>query len=177
MGGKDAVVEFLVSGYAPFTTVTSPWFRAMTGKLQKKAYFEGVSAGMASARSKGKGTIPKYKPTVFSVPSIKERLKEMANFHRAELKKRLKNQRVSITTDAWSAPNGGAYVCLTLHFIDEDMRMHTLSSGVMYLPGSHSAETCYAALMNMLRECGLTEDDVECLVTDTASLGMAASLM
>ncbi|XP_058485902.1 E3 SUMO-protein ligase ZBED1-like [Solea solea] len=77
-------------------------------------------------------------------------------------------EAVSLTSDMWTSTNMDAYLAVTCHFVQDNMKLATLLLGVLPFPQDHTAENIAAAQKSLMVEWGL-EGKVQCMVTDAAA--------
>lgn len=75
----------------------------------------------------------------------------------------------STTTDMWSSRTSEPYMCLTVHYIDAEWRLHTKCLQTSYFPEDHTGEMIAQGLREALESWGLDEKRQVCMTTDNAS--------
>jgi len=83
------------------------------------------------------------------------------------------NGRFSYTTDIWTSNQNLGYICLTVHFIDENFNLHNFVIGFEVIPCPHSGVNIADAIFNISSEYGCFHRSM-CLVADNASNNSAA---
>ena len=82
----------------------------------------------------------------------------------------------SATTDMWSSNSGlKPYMSYTIHFIDDEWKLQSISLGTHYLPEDHTAIVISEALESKLDEWNLNPSNQVCLTTDNGSNIVAAA--
>jgi hypothetical protein len=75
---------------------------------------------------------------------------EKADIIKSRLKDLLKGQRCSFTVDAWTSRAGKPFLGMSVHWIDEEMVMHTACIGMVLLEGSHTGGALAKAICEIL---------------------------
>lgn len=85
------------------------------------------------------------------------------------LKKKLDavTSKISLTHDMWAAKNGGKYIAITGHWLDDDMKAHELLLWFNQIKGRHTNVELRAELDKCLRRWGL-EGRVGAMTSDSA---------
>lgn len=107
----------------------------------------------------------------FTLPSRRTTTRacvKVYDVQRLKLKKFLKEncERVSLTTDTWTANTNQNYMCVTAHFIDNDWKLHKKIIGFFLVKG-HRGEDIGKSLDNCLSEWRI--DKVLSITVDNAS--------
>ena len=71
--------------------------------------------------------------------------------HKKILKKNLKNQRLCLTIDTWSSIQNYNYMCLTIHWIDQDWKLHKRILNFCQVP-NHKESTIGRVIESCLLE-------------------------
>ena len=79
------------------------------------------------------------------------------------------------TTDMWSSISLIPYFSYTIHFVDDEWKIQSLSLGTHFLPADHTAEILAEAMESTLREWELKPSQQVSLTTDNGSNIVAAA--
>ncbi|GAA6081512.1 zinc finger BED domain-containing protein 1-like [Tachysurus ichikawai] len=90
----------------------------------------------------------------------------------------LKNvQHFAATSDLWSSRTMDPFLSLTLHYIDDDWKLHQRCCETAYFPADHMADMIAQDLKDMLSEWDLAEEKLSAITTDNgADVVKAAAL-
>ena len=119
---------------------------------------------------------PRYEPpsrnyiSRIAVPDLYATTKEQV------MKKLSKVAYFASTTDMWSSTAGlMPYMSYTVHFINEDWELESLSLGTHFLPEDHTAPILAEAMQSTLVEWKLQSSQQSCLTTDNGANIVAAA--
>ena len=119
---------------------------------------------------------PRYEPpsrnyiSRIAVPDLYATTKEQV------MKKLSKVAYFASTTDMWSSTAGlMPYMSYTVHFINEDWELESLSLGTHFLPEDHTAPILAEAMQSTLVEWKLQSSQQSCLTTDNGTNIVAAA--
>ncbi|KAF0038014.1 hypothetical protein F2P81_010888 [Scophthalmus maximus] len=146
---RRLVAEYVVEDMLPLSTVDSPAFRKLVGKIPV--------ATMTSLMLPDRKTFAKYLDKAYTI---------MAR----ELKKTIEAQNyVSTTADIWSA-NNRSYLWVTVHWIDnESLKRRKATIACRRFRGCHTYDKIATEIEDIFSEYGLTHDKVTACVTDNGS--------
>jgi hypothetical protein len=82
----------------------------------------------------------------------------------------LSNQKgkLSFTTDVWTSPSSVPFVCVTVHYLNDDWELCSRVMPFRYLPGSHTGLKIGALFEDILKEFDVL-DRTLCVTVDNAS--------
>jgi hypothetical protein len=126
---SNAALVWIINDMFPFSTVNTPAFRTFVLTVNPLAQ-------------------------VPCAATLRDRLAQRASLIRGNLKAFLTNtlEYGSITTDSWSSNANKPYIAVTLHWLDEDFKIHECCLSMAPQPYPHDAQT--TALL-LRRFCGL----------------------
>jgi hypothetical protein len=64
--------------------------------------------------------------------------------------------KISITTDLWTGKNQKAYICITIHFIDDAWRLRNLLLDFSEFDGAHDGDNIARSIIGTLDDYGIT---------------------
>jgi hypothetical protein len=107
---------------------------------------------------------------------VTQDIRVLAAEMRATLKKELARgcQYYCCTTDMWTDRAQRSFICLTLHYIDNNFMRKNWTLEVRPLPGQHTGMAIADALRETMAEWGLRKDRCVALLRDGASNGVSA---
>ena len=147
------LVDFIVSGSQPFAVVENEDFREYSATLEPDY--------PVPSRNTMKNRV------------LKRRLAQRAKV-RTYLKKSLYSRRVGITTDMWTSSAKRGYMVVTLHYMDDNWKMHHLIIGFVRVLYPHTAARLAQALVDAVVDF---EPDLLCklwsITADNASTNPA----
>ena len=100
-------------------------------------------------------------PELYAVEKVKKKLSKVTYF--------------ASTTDMWSSIGLIPYFSYTIHFVDDEWNIQSLSLGTHFLPADHTAEILAEAMESTLREWELKPSQQVSLTTDNGSNIVAAA--
>lgn len=99
-------------------------------------------------------------------------LKNQADKINLRIKQEIKDSksRLSICLDIWTTKSfKNAYIGMTAHFIDKDIKLRKRFLGLAELKCRHTSVNIYKHIMKFLTLYNLTDDDVFLYISDNAS--------
>ncbi|XP_061585714.1 E3 SUMO-protein ligase ZBED1-like [Cololabis saira] len=149
-----AITEFIAKDMMPIRVVTTPGFIDLVRTLDKRYRMPSR--------------------THFSQVAIPALYKKCRQRVAAELKT---VEFFATTTDLWSSRTTEPYQSLTVHFIDQDLKLKARCLQVSYFPDDHTGENIAAGLREGLAGWDLPEENHVCITTDNAAnMVLAAQL-
>jgi hypothetical protein len=139
---QDSLLRWIVSTYQPLSTVEDVTFRALCRSLNQNV--EHVSRS-----------------------SLTRNIAEKAAIIKIKLVDYIKNQNFAITTDAWTSVANQSYCAYTLHFIDSDWILRTITLDCKHHQGQSKAENTVSDITSVLEDYSLDKKNLVCVVTDT----------
>jgi hypothetical protein len=88
---------------------------------------------------------------------------------RARLREELRDQTVSVTTDAWNGADYRSYISLSIHFINEEWELKRCELDAVPVQDTHTAEYIAGKLYEITRSSGIKDDNIIAMVTDTVA--------
>ncbi|MBW0488743.1 hypothetical protein O181_028458 [Austropuccinia psidii MF-1] len=76
---------------------------------------------------------------------------------------------VSFTKDAWTSPNITAYLAVTAHYIDTELKLISIIIGLTEIKGNHLGASLATQFMNVLHQYNL-DQKIICITTNNASV-------
>ncbi|XP_074550123.1 E3 SUMO-protein ligase ZBED1-like [Halichoeres trimaculatus] len=80
----------------------------------------------------------------------------------------------SLTTDLWTSRQTEPYMCITIHFIDNDWTLCSRCLQTAYFPQDHTGAMIAQGLTDALESWGLEENQLVCVTTDNATNNISA---
>jgi hypothetical protein len=147
---EDALLNWIVQTYQALNVIEHPLFREMLLTLNKKT-------------------------PLISHAKIRSLLSAKYYDVMVSIKKILKMNQVSLTTDAWTSITKDGYVTCTIHFIEPNSwTLHCFSLGIFKKDGTSTANDVVGYTEAVLKTFEVTYDQLTCVVTDTESTMVAA---
>jgi hypothetical protein len=147
---EDALLNWIVQTYQPLSVIEHPSFREMLLKLNNKS-------------------------PLISHAKIHSLLSAKYYDVMASMKKILKMNQISLTTDAWTSITKDGYVTCTIHFIEPNSwTLHCFSLGIFKKDGASTAIDVVRYAEAVLETFEVTYDQLTCVVTDTEATMVAA---
>jgi hypothetical protein len=87
------------------------------------------------------------------------RLEEMYNQQKAAFKEKLYTfkSKYSITCDVWTSKNHLSFCGMTIHYIDDEWKIHENLLAFKYLEGDHDGLNLSTALIEVLEDYGIAD--------------------
>lgn len=110
----------------------------------------------------------------YTVPSRKYfsdvALPQLYNATRQKITRELKDiDFYAATTDLWSSRTMQPYMCLTVHYIDENWNLRNVCLQTAYFPEDHTGEMIGQELKDALSSWELSEERLTCMTTDSGT--------
>jgi len=82
------------------------------------------------------------------------------------------------TTDMWTSRSNHTYICLTVHFIDLEWKLHRWTPFIRHFPLSHTGANIEAKLEDFMSELDLHTDEMKlfCTIDGGANIRLAVEL-
>ena len=147
----DSMCYFIAKDMQPLDTVDDRGFRHLVHSFEPR--YDPPSR---------KTLTTKYLPQLFEgeKANIKHDLSGIRSF--------------SLTTDIWTSRANHAYTGLTIHFINDQFELLHYLLETKEFPDSHTSPNIASELTDILKEWGLSEDDVSAITTDNGRNIIAA---
>ncbi|KAI7951250.1 hypothetical protein MJO28_006934 [Puccinia striiformis f. sp. tritici] len=146
---NNAIVYFLAECDLSFSTVERKSFQALVHLLN-----EGATPLLVNTSRFGIST---HLARVFLQSQKTLKLKFIA-----------KQDTVSFTTDAWTAPNVTAFMAVTAHYLDLNFKMKDLTLAVPHIQGAHTGKMFAHLFYDLLKKFGCI-DKIHTITADNAS--------
>ncbi|XP_051787617.1 E3 SUMO-protein ligase ZBED1-like [Erpetoichthys calabaricus] len=139
----DAICYYIAKDMTPLATVERSGFKHLVKTLDRKY------------------TVPSR--SHFSTTALPDMYKTCCKNVAAELKN---VQHFAATSDLWSSRTMDPFLSLTLHYIDDDWKLHQRCLETAYFPADHTADMIAQGLKDMLSEWDLAEEKLSAITTD-----------
>ncbi|XP_061890314.1 E3 SUMO-protein ligase ZBED1-like isoform X1 [Entelurus aequoreus] len=126
---------------------------------------------------KGFRELMNYCEPDYQIPSretITTRIEARYKRKKAELKARLANTHVAITTDCWTSNTTESYITVTCHYM-EDWLMRSAVLATESMPMSHTADNLAERLNEIVHAWGLTGRVIACVHDNASNIVLANS--
>lgn len=108
----------------------------------------------------------------YRIPShgtITSRIEDMHKSTSQNIKEKLKDKDVALTSDGWTSLATASYVTLTAHWISDDREMHSYVLKTKELKESHTAEHVGECIQEILDVYDIKTESVTAITTDNAT--------
>ena len=141
----ELLVQWIISDSQAFRVAENPFFKEFLESL----HFE--------YKAIKKDAVIDRMMKLFGV--VKQKITDLLASH---------SQKFSLTLDIWTSPSQDPFLCVTLHFIDQNWILKTQVIAFRYIPGKHSGANMALVLENILKEYQI-EDRILSITMDNAS--------
>ena len=151
----DAITQFIAKDGLPVYTVQKDGFKSMIKRFDPKYEIPSQSHFSRTA-----------------IPALYTATKEKVAKQQSGI------SFFASTTDIWSSIGMKPYISFTVHFINDNWDIQSLSLSTHFLPEDHTAPVIAEALQASLKEWNLQESNQVCMTTDSgANIKAAANLL
>ncbi len=90
---------------------------------------------------------------------------------RKDIKKRIheSKSRIHLSFDLWTSPNHLSFISVVGHYMNSQYKVETVLLGLRRLRGPHSGENITEAILQVIREYGLTGNHIGWFMLDNVS--------